>query len=102
MSAPELQEQSKFFIGYMAPEYAIRGHLTDMADIHSFCVVALEIVSGNRNRSCREEQEFYFLVDWAYVLQERKSLLELVDPDMCSEYSTEEVIVILNVTLLCT
>jgi len=48
----------------MAPEYAIRGHLTDMADIYSFCVVALEIVSGNRNRSCREEQEFYYLVDW--------------------------------------
>jgi len=35
----------------------------------------------------------------AYVLQERKSLGELVDPDI---YSTEEVIVILNVTLMCT
>lgn len=38
----------------------------------------------------------------AYVLQERGSLLELVDPDLGSEYSTEEAMVVLNVALLCT
>lgn len=38
----------------------------------------------------------------AYVLQERGSLLELVDPDLGSEYSTEEAMVMLNVALLCT
>ncbi|CAK9160224.1 unnamed protein product [Ilex paraguariensis] len=38
----------------------------------------------------------------AYVLQERGSLLELVDPDLGSEYSSEEAMVMLNVALLCT
>ncbi|WVY92054.1 hypothetical protein V8G54_037568 [Vigna mungo] len=38
----------------------------------------------------------------AYVLQERGSILELVDPDLGSEYSTEEAMVVLNVALLCT
>lgn len=38
----------------------------------------------------------------ANVLQERGSLLELVDPDLGSQYSTEEVMVMLNVALLCT
>lgn len=38
----------------------------------------------------------------AYVLQERGTLLELVDPDLGSEYSTEEAMVMLNVGLLCT
>ena len=37
----------------------------------------------------------------AYVLQERGSLLELVDPDLGSEYSSEEAMVMLNVALLC-
>lgn len=33
----------------MAPEYATRGHLTDKADVYSFGIVALEIVSGKSN-----------------------------------------------------
>lgn len=41
-------------------------------------------------------------MDQAYVLQERGSLLELVDPDLGSAYSSEEAMVVLNVALLCT
>ncbi|KAM3257005.1 hypothetical protein ACQJBY_049404 [Aegilops geniculata] len=68
-------------IGYMAPEYAMRGYLTEKADVYSFGVVALEI---------------------ACVLHERGTLLELVDPDLGSNYSTEEALLMLNVALLCT
>ncbi|XP_059663296.1 probable LRR receptor-like serine/threonine-protein kinase At1g07650 isoform X2 [Cornus florida] len=89
-------------IGYMAPEYAMRGYLTDKADVYSFGVVALEIVSGKSNTNYRPKEDFVYLLDWAYVLQERGSLLELVDPDLGSEYSSEEAMVMLNVALLCT
>ncbi|PSS05610.1 LRR receptor-like serine/threonine-protein kinase [Actinidia chinensis var. chinensis] len=89
-------------IGYMAPEYAMRGYLTDKADVYSFGVVALEIVSGKSNTNYRPKEDFVYLLDWAYVLQERGCLLELVDPDLGSEYSSEEAMVMLNVALLCT
>ncbi|KAI5661981.1 hypothetical protein M9H77_21304 [Catharanthus roseus] len=89
-------------IGYMAPEYAMRGYLTAKADVYSFGVVALEIVSGKSNTNYRPKEECVYLLDWAYVLQERGSLLELVDPDLGSEYPTEEATVMLNVALLCT
>ncbi|KAI9114726.1 hypothetical protein K1719_014424 [Acacia pycnantha] len=89
-------------IGYMAPEYAMRGYLTDKADIYSFGVVMLETISGKSNTNYRPNEEFVYLLDWAYVLQERGNLLELVDPDLGSEYSTEEAMVMLNVALLCT
>ncbi|XP_057796155.1 probable LRR receptor-like serine/threonine-protein kinase At1g07650 [Salvia miltiorrhiza] len=89
-------------IGYMAPEYAMRGYLTNKADVYSFGVVALEIVSGKSNTNYRPKEEFVYLLDWAYVLQERGSLLELVDPDLGSAYSSEEAMVVLNVALLCT
>uniref|UniRef100_A0A5B7CA14 non-specific serine/threonine protein kinase n=1 Tax=Davidia involucrata TaxID=16924 RepID=A0A5B7CA14_DAVIN len=89
-------------IGYMAPEYAMRGYLTVKADVYSFGVVALEIVSAKSNTNYRPKEEFVYLLDWAYVLQERGSLLELVDPDLGSEYSSEEAMVMLNVALLCT
>ncbi|CAL2248651.1 unnamed protein product [Prunus armeniaca] len=89
-------------VGYMAPEYAMRGYLTDKADVYSFGVVALEIVSGKSNTNYRPKEEFVYLLDWAYVLQERGSLLELVDPALGSEYSSEETMLMLNVALMCT
>ncbi|XP_048131374.1 probable LRR receptor-like serine/threonine-protein kinase At1g53430 [Rhodamnia argentea] len=89
-------------IGYMAPEYAMRGYLTDKADVYSFGVVALEIVSGKSNTNYRPKEEFVYLLDWAYVLQEQGNVLELVDPRLGSDYSEEEAMRILNLALLCT
>ncbi|XP_042515746.1 probable LRR receptor-like serine/threonine-protein kinase At1g53440 isoform X2 [Macadamia integrifolia] len=89
-------------IGYMAPEYAMRGYLTDKADIYSFGVVALEIVSGKNNTNYMPKEDFVFLLDWAYVLQEQGNLLELVDPILGSNYSKEEALRMLELALLCT
>ncbi|KAJ0500509.1 putative protein kinase RLK-Pelle-DLSV family [Helianthus annuus] len=88
-------------IGYMAPEYAMRGYLTDKADIYSFGVVALEIVSGKSNTNYRPKEDFVYLLDWAYVLHEQGNLLELVDPSL-EKYSKEEAMRMLNLALLCT
>ncbi|CAI8606860.1 unnamed protein product [Vicia faba] len=89
-------------IGYMAPEYAMRGYLTDKADVYSFGVVALEIVSGKSNTNFNPMEEFVYLMDWAYDLQEQGRLMELVDPNLGSRYSTEEAMRMLNLALLCT
>ena len=35
--------------GYLAPEYVFQGRLTEKADVYSFGILLLEIVSG---RSC--------------------------------------------------
>nr|XP_010924703.1 probable LRR receptor-like serine/threonine-protein kinase At1g53430 isoform X1 [Elaeis guineensis] len=89
-------------VGYMAPEYAMRGYLTDKADVYSFGVVALELVSGMSNTNYRPKEDFVYLLDWAYVLQEQGSLLELVDPNLGSNYPKEEALQMLNLALLCT
>ncbi|KAM5586340.1 putative LRR receptor-like serine/threonine-protein kinase [Rosa sericea] len=89
-------------IGYMAPEYAMRGYLTDKADVYSFGIVALEIVSGKSNTNYRPKEEYVYLLDGAYVLQEQGNMLELVDPDLGSNYSKEEAMTMLNLALLCT
>ncbi|XP_077227042.1 putative LRR receptor-like serine/threonine-protein kinase At1g07650 [Tasmannia lanceolata] len=87
-------------IGYMAPEYALRGYLTDKADVYSFGIVALEIVSGTSNRNMPKDDQFY-LLDWALVLKERGCLEELIDPKLGSEFNKEEVMGMINVALLC-
>ncbi|KAG5254880.1 leucine-rich repeat receptor serine/threonine-protein kinase [Salix suchowensis] len=87
--------------GYMAPEYAMRGYLTDKADVYSFGIVALEIVSGKSNTSHRAKDDTIYLLDWALFLKEEGALLELVDPSLGQDYNEEEVITMINVALLC-
>ncbi|KAK1276481.1 putative LRR receptor-like serine/threonine-protein kinase [Acorus gramineus] len=50
-------------VEYMAPEYATRGYLTDKADVYSFGIVALELVSGRRNSNHGSMEERFFLID---------------------------------------
>ncbi|KAK2998884.1 hypothetical protein RJ639_024549 [Escallonia herrerae] len=88
--------------GYMAPEYAMRGYLTDKADVYSFGIVALEIVSGRSNTTHQKKDEGFFLLDQALVLKSNGKLMELVDPRLESQYNEEEVMTMINVALLCT
>ncbi|XP_010272742.1 PREDICTED: probable leucine-rich repeat receptor-like serine/threonine-protein kinase At3g14840 isoform X2 [Nelumbo nucifera] len=88
-------------IGYMAPEYALWGHLTFKADVYSFGVVALEIVSGRTNSTYRPKSDCTCLLDWAFLLQKRESLLELVDPRLGSDFNRQEVERMIKVALLC-
>ncbi|KAL7243430.1 hypothetical protein ACSBR1_015760 [Camellia fascicularis] len=88
--------------GYMAPEYAMRGHLTNKADVYSFGVVTLEIVSGKDSTSYRPNDENVYLLDLAYVLQQKGNLVELVDPSLGSDYSSEQANTILELAMLCT
>ncbi|XP_058100943.1 probable leucine-rich repeat receptor-like serine/threonine-protein kinase At3g14840 isoform X2 [Magnolia sinica] len=89
-------------LGYMAPEYAMHGYLTQKADVYSFGVVALEIISGKSITDFRPEGNHIHLVDWAYGLQERGSLMALVDPKLGLEFNKKEAIAMINVALLCT
>ncbi|XVE63321.1 hypothetical protein DITRI_Ditri07aG0010700 [Diplodiscus trichospermus] len=54
--------------GYMAPEYAMRGYLTDKADVYSFGIVTLEIVSGRTNTSYRSKEDCFYLLDWVIFI----------------------------------
>ncbi|XP_014494245.1 probable LRR receptor-like serine/threonine-protein kinase At1g56130 [Vigna radiata var. radiata] len=88
-------------IGYLAPEYAMRGHLTEKADIFSFGVVALELVSGRPNSDSRLEGDKVYLLEWAWQLHESNLIMDLVDPRL-SEFNEEEVKRIVGIALLCT
>ncbi|KAK9155258.1 hypothetical protein Sjap_002738 [Stephania japonica] len=88
-------------IGYLAPEYAMRGHLTEKADVFGFGVVALEVLSGRPNSDSNLEREKIYLLEWAWNLHENNHELELVDPRL-SEFNEEEAKRVLGVALLCT
>ncbi|KAF7851658.1 hypothetical protein BT93_L3314 [Corymbia citriodora subsp. variegata] len=88
-------------IGYLAPEYAMRGHLTEKADVFAFGVVALEVVSGRSNSDPSLEEEQIYLLEWAWNLHETNRLVELVDSRL-SEFNVEEAKRTVAIALLCT
>ncbi|KAF3949106.1 hypothetical protein CMV_024976 [Castanea mollissima] len=88
-------------IGYLAPEYAMRGHLTEKADVFAFGVVALELVSGRPNSDSSLEEEKIYLLEWAWQLHENNREVDLADSRL-SEFNEEEVKRLIGVSLLCT
>ncbi|KAI3466775.1 hypothetical protein Pfo_023438 [Paulownia fortunei] len=89
-------------IGYIAPEYALWGYLTDKVDVYSFGIVILEIVSGKSNNNYMPSHNFVCLLDWACHLQESKNIDELVDERLGSQVNKDEVERTIKVALLCT
>ncbi|XP_030471626.2 probable LRR receptor-like serine/threonine-protein kinase At1g56140 [Syzygium oleosum] len=87
--------------GYLAPEYAMRGHLTEKADVFAFGVVALEVVSGRPNSDPSLEEEKTYLLEWAWNLHETNRVVELVDSRL-SEFNEEEAKRMVAIALLCT
>ncbi|KAI9185069.1 hypothetical protein LWI28_003858 [Acer negundo] len=88
--------------GYLAPEYAIRGQLTRKADIYSFGVLLLEIVSGRSNTNKLLPLEEQYLLERAWELYESGDLVRLVDPSLNEDYNIEEAHRYLKIALLCT
>ncbi|KAK9227023.1 hypothetical protein WN943_012072 [Citrus x changshan-huyou] len=88
-------------VGYLAPEYAMRGHLTEKADVFSFGVVALEIISGRANSDNSLDTEKIYLLEWAWNLHENNQSLGLVDPTL-TEFNDMEALRVIGVALLCT
>ncbi|KAM0889652.1 hypothetical protein ACQ4PT_027591 [Festuca glaucescens] len=86
--------------GYLAPEYAWHGQLTKKADIYSFGVLVIEIISGlSGSRILMAEDKL--LLEKTWELYEAGKLEEMVDPAVGS-YPQEEVIRYLKVALFCT
>ncbi|KAF8689254.1 hypothetical protein HU200_042045 [Digitaria exilis] len=77
--------------GYMAPEWVIhREPITAKADVYSFGMVLLEIVSGRRNYGFRQESlgsEDWYFPKWAYekVYVERR-IDDILDPRIAASY----------------
>ncbi|KAI3510085.1 hypothetical protein L1887_25612 [Cichorium endivia] len=87
--------------GYLAPEYAMWGHLTEKVDVFGFGVVALEIISGRPNSDLSLEDEKIYILRWAWKLHEANRELELVDEEL-SEFDEIEVRRMMRIALLCT
>ncbi|XP_008781331.3 cysteine-rich receptor-like protein kinase 2 [Phoenix dactylifera] len=89
--------------GYMAPEYIVHGQLTEKADIYSYGILVLEIVTGRKNHSSiAESAEGHSLVSLIWQNFNSERLTELLDPNLQDQCSEEQAIKVFHVGLLCT
>ena len=51
----------------MAPEYVMHGNLSIKADVYSFGVLLLEIISGQKNSNFNLDPDCQSLLDWVKI-----------------------------------
>lgn len=88
--------------GYAAPEYAVHGQLSEKADVYSYGIVVLEIVSGRKCLDYRLPEPVQILLQWAWNKYEQDEALDIVDSTVEGQYSREQVLKIISIAFLCT
>ncbi|KAK3018856.1 hypothetical protein RJ639_004421 [Escallonia herrerae] len=87
--------------GYLAPEYVLGGQLTMKADVYSFGVLILEVISGRSSANANWGGMQKLLLERAWELYQEGKLLELVDPAL-EDFPEKEVIKYMKVAFFCT
>ncbi|RVW65148.1 Proline-rich receptor-like protein kinase PERK9 [Vitis vinifera] len=91
--------------GYMAPEYASSGKLTEKSDVFSFGVVLLELITGRKPVDASQPVGDESLVEWARPLLshalENEEFEGLTDPRLEKNYVESEMFRMLEAAAAC-
>ncbi|XP_024026544.1 probable serine/threonine-protein kinase PBL7 isoform X2 [Morus notabilis] len=88
--------------GYVAPEYALTGHLTTKSDVYSYGVVLLELLTGRVPVDMKRPPGEGVLVSWALPqLTDRDQVVQIMDPALEGQYSMKEVIQVAAIAAMC-
>ncbi|XP_047332040.1 cysteine-rich receptor-like protein kinase 43 [Impatiens glandulifera] len=88
--------------GYMAPEYLLYGNLSVKADVFSYGVVVLELISGLKNSNFNLDPDSSNLLEWVYKLYKNSNSLEAMDKILTPSAIPEQVALCIQIGLLCT
>ncbi|XP_020700633.1 receptor-like cytoplasmic kinase 176 isoform X3 [Dendrobium catenatum] len=88
--------------GYVAPEYAMTGHLLVKSDVYSYGVVLLELLTGRRPVDMSQPSGQENLVTWARpLLRDKDRLEELADSKLEGKYPLEDFVRVCTIAAAC-
>ncbi|XP_017983374.1 PREDICTED: receptor-like serine/threonine-protein kinase ALE2 isoform X7 [Theobroma cacao] len=88
--------------GYVAPEYAMTGHLLVKSDVYSYGVVLLELLTGRKPVDMTQPPGQENLVAWARPLLTTKEGLEtIIDPSLSSDVPFDSVAKVAAIASMC-
>ncbi|KAK7394311.1 hypothetical protein VNO78_14833 [Psophocarpus tetragonolobus] len=91
--------------GYMAPEYATSGKLTEKSDVYSFGVVLLELITGRKPVDASQPIGDESVVEWARPLLtealDNEEFEMLVDPRLGKKYDRHEMFRMMEAAAAC-
>ncbi|EAZ04185.1 hypothetical protein OsI_26327 [Oryza sativa Indica Group] len=87
--------------GYMAPEYAMRGHYSIKSDVFSFGVLILEIVTGRKNNVSYDSEQSVDLLSLVWEHWLAGTAVELADSSMAGHCPGDQILKCVHIGLLC-
>ncbi|VAH29336.1 unnamed protein product [Triticum turgidum subsp. durum] len=87
--------------GYMAPEYAMRGHYSIKSDVFSFGILMLEFVTGRRSSGSFNFDESVDLLSLIWEHWSTGTMSEIIDSSLRSHAPGDQMVKIIHIGLLC-
>ncbi|EOY27134.1 Kinase superfamily protein isoform 4 [Theobroma cacao] len=88
--------------GYLAPEYAMTGHLLVKSDVYSYGVVLLELLTGRKPVDLSQPPGQENLVAWARpLLTATEGLETVIDPAIKSDVSFDSIAKVAAIASMC-
>lgn len=86
-------------LGYLAPEYAMWGKVSESCDVYSFGILVLELISGKKpiERVGSGTGAKRTIVEWAAPLVLQARYRDLVDPKLYGKFDEDELIRLVQV-----
>ncbi|KAF3635849.1 L-type lectin-domain containing receptor kinase IV.2 [Capsicum annuum] len=88
-------------LGYLAPEHTRTGRATPSSDVFSFGAFLLEVACGKRPIQPRQDGDDLILVNWVFSCWSRGNILEVVDPNLGTDFVPGQVELVLSLRLFC-
>ncbi|XVE91621.1 hypothetical protein REPUB_Repub01dG0026000 [Reevesia pubescens] len=90
--------------GYVAPEYAMTCRVSEKADVYSYGVVLLELISDKKalDPSFSSHADGFTIVSWAYMLLRQGQAKDVFTPRLWDTGPHDDLVELLHLAITCT
>lgn len=97
-----LTTRVKGTLGYLAPEYAMWGKVSESCDVYSFGILLLEIISARKPLEKLQGGLKRDIVQWASPFLDKGAFEHIADPRLKGKFDRDELKRVISIAVRCT